>query len=149
MLKILAAEDCEGNSKLLTKYLEETLGCFEINIAINENNLYFEMSKQKYDVIILDLWIYGGLFTSNAITIIKNLRGQYAYDGKIIVQTGDLEYEKECMNAGADCYVLRDQDSLINAINGQPYKQDDYMDPDSILRNYMEKSIERKMLRLK
>jgi signal transduction histidine kinase len=117
-LKVLLVEDNEGDERLIRELLgEQKLIRFNIQKAASLKESEGKISKNKYDIILLDL----GLPDSSGLETLFKLITRFPGLATIIILTGlnDTEIGLKAVNSGAQDYIIKgqvDSEKLLKSI---------------------------------
>jgi signal transduction histidine kinase len=117
-LNILLVEDNEGDERMIRELLkEQNLIRFNIDLALSLNESTIKISKNNFDIILLDL----GLPDSSGLETLTKLMALFPELATIIILTGlnDTEVGIKAVNNGAQDYIIKgqvDSDKLLKSI---------------------------------
>ncbi len=111
-MNILIVEDLQESKKIFGIFLKK----HNCNYCDSGNTLYENLSKQEFDLIIMDIGLPGA---KNGIELIKELKSSKSYSTiPIICISVQMIGEDEAMNAGAESFLLKPftKSQLISAV---------------------------------
>ena len=115
MLKVMLIEDDQMMVSLLTTLLH--MEGFKVKVPSNHqlNDLISSIHKELPEIAFVDV----NLRTSNGLDLVRQIRQKPGMDGIRILMTSGLNLKQECIQAGADGFILKPfmPDELIQLIH--------------------------------
>ncbi len=99
MNKLVIVDDDPHMGRLL-RFLFELEG-FEVTVAQRYNDILPTIQQIQPDVILMDVRIHG----RETLDLVRQMRQEQEMAHIPVVMTSGMDYQNQCMNAGATCFI--------------------------------------------
>jgi two-component system phosphate regulon response regulator PhoB len=115
MPKIMLAEDDPTMLGLLKTLMR--LEGFDVVIPDFQSDFIETVHREAPDALLMDVHLPQG----NGMDFLRQMRSDPRFDGLKVVMASGMDLRYECMNAGANAFLLKPfmPETLINAIRAQ------------------------------
>lgn len=101
MRKIVIVDDDPNMSRLLRTLFE--LEGFEVTTAQRYQEILSLIQQVRPDVVLMDVRVQG----RETLDVVRQIRREQDLTNIPVVMTSGMDYRKQCLDAGANCFLLK------------------------------------------